>query len=196
MPTNASGVTSCWPRCTAPTSTPMATANAAGKAPRKSSTSHHKLASSGSALGRTLKNCHSLRVRSERTRGTIVEPRGRGQRRHVAKDPAARIAALAPLRESCSSNEECVGSHASLRLLAPCVGFRAWLRLLGPCVGSRACLRLLGPCVGPVHGCACSLRASGPVHRCAGRSSSHRERAQRCGWPEVRGGEAATVADL
>ena len=39
----------------------MAIANTAGRIPRRMSAAHHAAASAGSALGRTLKNFHSLR---------------------------------------------------------------------------------------------------------------------------------------
>jgi hypothetical protein len=49
------------PRCTAPTSTPIAIANAAGRIPLSRRDVHQVAARAGSAFGRTLKNFHSLR---------------------------------------------------------------------------------------------------------------------------------------
>src|SRR5580765_807627 len=47
--------------CTAATTMPVAIAKIAGNIPRRMSTIHQPMASKGSAFGRTLKNCHSLR---------------------------------------------------------------------------------------------------------------------------------------
>ena len=60
-PMSASGATRSSPRCTAPTSVPMAMANSAGRIPRSTSTAHQAAASVRSARGRTPKNFHSLR---------------------------------------------------------------------------------------------------------------------------------------
>src|SRR5262249_13361353 len=60
-PTKTSGTASGSARCTAPTRTPMATANAAGRTPRRRRTTHHSVARPGAALGKTEKNFHSLR---------------------------------------------------------------------------------------------------------------------------------------
>src|SRR5262249_681608 len=61
-PTNASGATSDSPCCTAPTRRPIATANAAGRTPRRTRRIHQIAARPGAALGKTAKNCHSLRA--------------------------------------------------------------------------------------------------------------------------------------
>ena len=60
-PSRARGPASPSPRCTAPTTMPIATANNAGRTPRSSSTVHHAMASGPSAFGRAAKNFHSLR---------------------------------------------------------------------------------------------------------------------------------------
>src|SRR6516165_2960419 len=59
-PTRASGPRRESPRCTAPTRTPMAMAKAAGSAPLNNRARNHARARPGAALGRTLKNFHSL----------------------------------------------------------------------------------------------------------------------------------------
>src|SRR4029079_17303030 len=71
-PTNASGWLKSAPRCTAPTSAPIATANSTGSTPRRTRTVHHNAASAASALGRTEKNCQALRPRSPLTMGHLA----------------------------------------------------------------------------------------------------------------------------
>ena len=66
-PTKASGPARSSPACTAPTSTPIAMANRAGRRPRATSTTHQATARGRSARGRTAKNFHSGRSRSRRT---------------------------------------------------------------------------------------------------------------------------------
>src|SRR6202167_2668181 len=65
VPTNASGPAREWPRCTAPTSTPIAIANAAGRIPLSRRLDHQAAARPGAAFGRTAKNFHSLRSVSD-----------------------------------------------------------------------------------------------------------------------------------
>src|SRR5262249_16843212 len=72
-PTSASGGPSGAPRCTAPTSDPIATANSAGSTPRRMRTTHQAAASAASAFGSTLKNCHSLRARSAVSMSLLAE---------------------------------------------------------------------------------------------------------------------------
>ena len=60
------------PRCTAPTSTPIAMAKTAGRTPRSTRTAHHRQASGPSAFGRTAKNFHSLRARDVGTRANCA----------------------------------------------------------------------------------------------------------------------------
>src|ERR1700694_5121547 len=62
VPANASGPARESPCCTAPTSTPMAIANAAGRVPLSSRAIHQPAARPGAAFGRTLKKIHSLRA--------------------------------------------------------------------------------------------------------------------------------------
>src|SRR5215207_11760687 len=57
---------------TAPTVAPMATAKTAGMAPFKISSAHQTVASTGSALGRTAKNCHSCLARSRLSTDTTL----------------------------------------------------------------------------------------------------------------------------
>src|SRR5262249_61783092 len=83
-PTNASGRPSGSPRCTAPTSDPIATANNAGSTPRRIRTTHHAAASAASAFGSTEKNCHSLRARRAVSMGHAAEA-ARGHPRRAVK---------------------------------------------------------------------------------------------------------------
>lgn len=64
-PAKASGPDSGWPCWTAPTSTPMAMAKAAGRMPRNSNTAHQAVASAGAAWKSAAKNFHSLRAVSQ-----------------------------------------------------------------------------------------------------------------------------------
>src|SRR5215208_2929012 len=61
-PANVSGPASGLPCCTAPTSTPIAIAKAAGRIPLRVRVTHHAAASPGAAFGRARKNIHSLRA--------------------------------------------------------------------------------------------------------------------------------------
>jgi len=63
-PVSASGAPTGLFCCTAPTVTPMATANTAGMTPLTASSAHQATASSGSAFGSAAKNCHSGLTRS------------------------------------------------------------------------------------------------------------------------------------
>src|SRR5271169_7154646 len=65
VPANASGPARESPRCTAPTSTPIEIANAAGRVPLSRRDVHQAAARPRSAFGRTLKNFHSLRSVSD-----------------------------------------------------------------------------------------------------------------------------------
>src|SRR5260221_5699465 len=60
-PANASGPASEVPRCTAPTSTPIAIAKAPGRIPLNRSATHQAVASPGLAFARAAKSFHSLR---------------------------------------------------------------------------------------------------------------------------------------
>src|SRR5581483_3404468 len=72
VPTSASGPARAWPLLTVLTSSPMATANAAGKTPRIRIAVHQAAARPGLAFGRMLKNYHSFR--SVIAKGTPVLP--------------------------------------------------------------------------------------------------------------------------
>src|SRR5581483_8618136 len=72
VPTSASGPARAWPLLTVLTSSPMATANAAGKTPRIRIAAHQAAARPGLAFGRTPKNFHSFR--SVIAKGTPVPP--------------------------------------------------------------------------------------------------------------------------
>ena len=74
-PTTASGAAGV-PRCTAPTSAPMATASPAASRPGRRRTAHQATANLRSALGKTAKNFHSAGSRSPR--------HGEGSLRHAS----------------------------------------------------------------------------------------------------------------
>ena len=81
MPTPASGQASAPPPCTAPTSTPIATASSAGRRLRTTRTLHQTVARNGSARGRMARNFHSGRARRRaisdvgmRSLGSVLDP--------------------------------------------------------------------------------------------------------------------------
>src|SRR5215212_4631617 len=78
VPTSSSGLTSGAPDWTAATVQPMAIAKTAGNMPASSSNSHQVKARPRWALGRTAKNFHSCRSRSQDTTSRLchVDPTG------------------------------------------------------------------------------------------------------------------------
>src|SRR3989442_1046689 len=100
IPAKVSGPARWSPRCTAPTSTPIAMANTAGSRPRRTSATHQATARTRSAFGRTPKNVHSLRSRRRRNTDRLLSDRSsargaslEGRTRHCLSphdgDPAA-----------------------------------------------------------------------------------------------------------